>query len=356
MSDQYATWRAALAGETVAIHDAEPNSGFYRVKRKSGELHPVAIWRDEAGTVIAQLNGENVEPSSVWPWAARKPVSYEAFQDFMNGKGWPDDAPVVQDQREPARAAGGAGDAGGACAKDEPDNPRAVPGDNSGDADAAEAMRLELLGEKDLADKFLAKPIETQDAADQVSVWSKRISELKNRADKAFQAEKAPHLEAGRLVDEKWRWRQDAEALVRTLKKHVEPWLKKLDEAEKERARKAAEEARRQQEEAARLAAEAQAGDAEAAAQAEEAQARAAETAKAAEVQRTGAGRIGAKVSLRTVTEVVIADPVALATFYAGMESVPEDLKEVLLKLARRNVSAGVTPPGVTVNTKQVAA
>lgn len=348
MTDQYAAWRAALAGETVAIHDAEPNSGFYRVKRKNQELHPVAIWRDEAGTVFAQLNGESVEPALVWPWAAKKPVTYEAYQAFMDGKGWPDDAPVVPiSEAPPTSPALGDGPA---------ENPRAVPAHNSGDADAAEAMRLELLGEKELADQFLAKPITSQEAADQVAVWSKRISDLKNRADKAFQAEKAPHLEAGRLVDEKWRWRQDAEALVRKLKNHVTPWLEKLRADEQERARKAAEEARRQQEEAARLAAEAQAGDEAAAAQAEEAQARAVETAKAAEVQRTGAGRTGAKVSLRTVTEVIITDPIALATFYAGMQELNPDLKEVLLKLARRNISSGVTPPGVSVTTKQVAA
>lgn len=342
MSDQYSAWRAALAGEPVAIHDAEPNSGFYRVKRKSGELHPVAIWRDqETGAVQALLNGTSVEVTSVWPWAAKKPVTYEAYQDFMDGKGWPDDAPVAPVTASPP---------------DVVENPRAVAGDNSGDLDAAEAMRLELLGEKELADKFLSKPIEAQEAADQVAVWSKRIGDLKNRADKAFQAEKAPHLEAGRLVDEKWRWRQDAETLVRRLKSHITPWLEKLRAEEQERARKAAEEARRQQEEATRLAAAAQAGDEAAAAQAEEVQARAIETTKAAEVQRTGAGRTGAKVSLRTVTDVVITDLPALAAFYAGMNDAPADLKEVLLKLARRNISAGVTPPGVTVATKQVAA
>lgn len=341
MSDQYAPWRAALAGETVAIHDAEPNSGFYRVKRKSGELHPVAIWRDEAGTIHAQLNGEAAAPSTVWPWAAKRPVTYEAFQAYMDDKSWPDDAPRAEAQPAAEQVAA--------------ENPRAVAGDNSGDADAAEAMRLELLGEKDLADKFLTKPIETQEAADQVAVWSKRISDIKNRADKAFQAEKAPHLEAGRLVDDKWRWRQDAEVLVRRLKGHITPWLEKLRAEEQARARAAAEEARKRQEEADRLSSEAQASEAAAAA-AEEARARAAEAAQSAEVQRTGAGRTGAKVSLRTVTEIVISDPIALATFYAEMPQLHPDLKDVLLKLARRNISAGTTPPGVSVTTKQVAA
>ena len=348
-NDQYAAWRAALAGDAAPIHDAEPNSGFYRVKRKSGELHPVAIWRDqETGAILALLNGTAVEVTSVWPWAAKKPVTYEAYQAFMDGKGWPDDAPTLP--------IGKTAPAVPALADGPAENPRAVPCDNSGDADAAEAMRLELLGEKELADQFLTKPITSQEAADQVAVWSKRIGDLKNRADKAFQAEKAPHLEAGRLVDERWRWRQDAETLTRKLKNHVTPWLEKLRAEEQERARKAAEEARRQQEEAARLAVAAQAGDEAAAAQAEEVQARAIETAKAAEVQRTGAGRTGAKVSLRTVTEVVITDLSALAAFYAGMQDPPADLREILLKLARRNISAGTTPPGVTVATKQVAA
>ncbi len=342
MTDQYDAWRRALAGETVTIHDAEPNSGFYRVKRKSGDLHPVAIWRDPSGAVVAQLNGEAVDVANVWPWAAKKPVTYEAFQDFMAGKGWPDDAPqaVHVEQEQPDAA----------------DNPRAVAGGNSGDADAAEALRLEFAGEQDLAREFLAKPISSQEEADRVAVWSKRVGELKNRADKAFQAEKAPVLEQGRQIDERWRWRQDAEALVKRLKSHVLPWLEKLKAEEQARAHAAAEEARKQQEEAARLAAEAAPGDDGAAQAADEAQAKAAEMAKAAEVQRTGAGRTGAKVSLRTVTDVVITDLPALAAFYAGMEPPPADLKEVLLKLARRNISSGVTPPGVTVSQKQIAA
>lgn len=342
MTDQYDAWRRALAGETVTIHDAEPNSGFYRVKRKSGDLHPVAIWRDEAGAVFAQLNGEAIDVVNVWPWAAKQPVTYEAFKDFMDGKGWPDDAPhVVQAVQELPDAA---------------ENPRAVAGGNSGDADAAEALRMEFVGEQDLAREFLTKPISSQEEADRVAVWSKRVGELKNRADKAFQAEKAPVLEQGRQIDERWRWRQDAETMVKRLKAHVLPWLEKLKAEEQARSRAAAEEARRQQEEAIRLAAEVEPEDEAGAKAAQEAQVRATEAAKAAEEQRTGAGRTGAKVSLRTVTDIAITDLSALAAFYAGMQDPPVELKDVLLKLARRNISGGVTPPGIFITKKQIAA
>ncbi|MEP9376162.1 hypothetical protein ABLE91_05570 [Aquabacter sp. CN5-332] len=335
MGDQFDTWRAMLMRKTVTISDSEAASGYYRLRR--GDIWaPVAIWQEPDGSVFAMLGTDYVDVGEVWPAAAKNAVTYEAYQAAADGQGWPDDAPALPEPTAPEAGA---------------ENPRAVMGNNATTGDPAEDLRLELAGEQELAKRFLAQPITTQEDADKVAVWAKRVSDLRARGDNAHKTEKTPHLEAGRQVDERFRWRDDADALVKKLKAHLTPWLQKKDAEEKERARLAAEEARRRQEEADLLAAQAPDDPAIA-----EAQARAAEAAREAQPQRGGAGRTGAKVSLRTVPDVQISDPLALAAFYAGMKPINPDLAEVLLKLARRNIGAGVTPPGVTVGTKQIAA
>lgn len=337
MADQFDTWRALLASKTVHLSDSEPASGYYRLRR-GDTLTPVAIWRDDDATVFAMRGADYVDPGEVWPAAAKNAVTYEAYEAATSGKGWPDDAPTL-----PVVTEG-----------DTVENPRAVMGDNATTGDPAEDLRLELAGERELARTFLAAPISSDDEADRVAVWAKRVSALRSRADAAFKAEKQPILDQARAIDDRWRWREDADALVKRLKAHVLPWLQKKEAEEKERQRVALEEARRRKEEADRLAAQEIGTDG--GASADEALARAVEAAREAAPQRTGAGRTGAKVSLRTVQEVSITDAAALAAFYAGMDPMPPDLREVLLKLARRNLSSGVTPPGITVTSKQIAA
>lgn len=329
MAEQFDTWRALLDRKTITLSDSEPASGYYRLRR-GGTWASVAIWRDNDGDLYAMRGVDYVDAGEVWPAAAKNPIPFEWYEAFLQGHGWPDDAPALPDAAE---------------------NPKAVMGDNATKGDPAEDLRLELAGEKELATSFLTKPISSQEEADKIAVWSKRVTELRARGDAAHKAEKAPHLEAGRAVDERYRWRDEADALVKKLKAHLTPWLQKLQQEEAARAQKAAEEARRLKEQADALAANEPDDEA-----AEQAQAAALEAARAAQPIRTGAGRTGAKVALRTVTEVVITDPLALAAFYAGMQPPPPDLTEVLLKLARRNISSGVTPPGVTKAEKQVAA
>ncbi len=345
MSDQYETWRLLLAGAKPLISDAEPAVGFYRVHRKGAPWEPVAIAAQDDGTVYALRGPDVVAVETVWPWAARNPVEYDAYISAFEGRGWPDDAPAL-----PVAAVAPPADAA--------ENPRAVAGDNAATTDAAEALRLELEGEKEIARQFLASPITSQEEADRAAVWASRVAELKNRGDAAHKAEKAPHLEAGRKVDDRFRWREEAEILVKKLKNHVLPWLQQKKAEEDARARAAAEEARKQREEAQRLADEAaKAGDAEAAERAIEAQRQADEAAKAAQPQRASAGRTGARVSVRTTQDVTVSDPVACAAHFAGLPQVPNELLDVLRILARRSVSNGHRDiPGVTISSKQSAA
>lgn len=310
-SANYDYWREALAGGNPAVHENAPQPGFYRTKGGKGrEPEPVAIF-EHNGALVALRSGNPVDPGEVWTWVCTSPISHDVYEAVAErGEPWPD---------QPA------------------ENPRAVAGNNSGDLDAFATLRRELEGEQEITAAFLAKPITLQEEADRAGVWAKRVAGLKTRADREFETEKAPHLAACRAVDEKWRdLRADAEALAKKLKRHAEPFLIEQQRLAKERERQAQEEARRLREQ----------GSAE----------RAAEVEQAGAAKNASAGRTGARIALRTVQRERITDLPALAAFYAGMETPPADLTEVLLKLARRNISAGVMPPGVEVYDAQVAA
>jgi len=339
-SAAYAYWQEGLilgAGreltreqqKLLGIHDGDPRPGFYRKRNKARKDDAVAIWNDETG-VIAVINGEAVDPDSVWTYCARWPISHEQYEAVMDGAPWPDDGPS-----------------------------RADAGHNLPD-DPHEAAKIEFEGEKETAEEILARPIKTQADADRAAVAAKRLSDLHGKVDKMFRAEKDPIVLAGREVDEKFRWREDAKALSVKLKRHQDDFLREQQRLELERQRKAREEEMRLQREAeekARIAAQEanKASDEEKARlqrEADEAAAAAAAKAREAEAQRVSAGRTGARVSLRTFVDAVITDyPVLVEALRDRQE-----MKELVQSLANRAAKAGVELPGMKIRQEQRAA
>src|SRR5690606_36025038 len=128
------------------------------------------------------------------------------------------------------------------------------------------------------------------------------------------------HLDAGRAVDDKWRYlKEDPADLSKCLKRHLNAYLLEQQRIERERqeaARREEERLRREAEAAARKAAEAdQQSEAERQAaidRARQLEEEAAAKAKEAEAKNASAGRTGARVSLRTFVEPKITDYDAL--------------------------------------------
>src|SRR5690606_10052912 len=111
----------------------------------------------------------------------------------------------------------------------------------------------------ELADELLKSKVETQDQANKIGVLSKRIAGISKRATDLHKVEKAPHLEAGRAVGDKWRdLKEEPDALSKRLKRHLDAFLQEQQRIEQERQRKAREEADRiaREAEEARIAAE----------------------------------------------------------------------------------------------------
>jgi hypothetical protein len=322
-ADPWEQWRLALANPKeigkgkLAIHDGEPWTGFFRVRRKDGDWEPVQFWKDDFGLWNATRNGEPVASNrlgDLWLWACREPISEEAFDRAAAGQGWED---------EPERAP--------------------TIGHNSGDVDAFTALRIEYLGEKELVETFLKKPIATKEDADRAAIWAKRMREIGTRADKLHAEEKAPILVAYREIDNKWReLREQSQGFSTILKRHQDAWLREQARIERERVERKVAEAerlRREAEEAAKTATpeamEIAAAKVEAARQVE----------SEAVYQAPSAGRTHAKVSLKKFSVGKIVD---FDAFLAAIKETDE-IKEAAEKACQRLAKAKVALPGMQI-------
>ena len=344
----YEWWRQAVAdphaiGTTLPINMNNPQCGYYRTRRGDA----VAIWYDSTGLMVALEGARPVDAEDIWSWCAKYPVSYDAYEQKMSTGRWPDDAPVIETRHTDINTA-----------------PAGI-GHNM-PPEGFETVKALALQEIELGKHHLKQPITTQDQANQLGVWATTVTKLATDAERQRKTEKEPHLEAGRQVDAKWNPIIDElKQLAKSIKAHLDGWMKEQERLEKERQRKAQEEADR-----IRIEAEAAAMAAAAAAEAieradvgmvldksaidelqtatAEAERRAkelAEAERAAEARKVQAGRTGAKVSLRNYTEPRIIDRDA---FLTAVKEQPE-IGDALDKIARRFAKAGVTVAGMEI-------
>lgn len=327
--NRWGWWIDALKGKFGPIHDGDPQQGYYRVRRKDSPWEPVAIWQDEdGGPWLAYRNGKEVRAEDIWTWCCRNPISFEAYEKAMAGGGFDD---------EPKHAPG--------------------IGDNSGDADPFDALRIEYLGEKELAEEFMTQKVTTQAQADKVAIWAKRLTTIKTKAEGLHKVEKQPHLDAGRLVDDKWRdLKSEPDELSKRLKAHIKPYLQEQIRAEEERQRKAREEATRIRREAEEKALAAQANEnvvdrEKARDEANRALQAARDAEQEAEARKVNAGRTGARVSMRTVKVGVVTDYGKAAAALVAMKH--KDIVEIIDKLAQRAATAGMPFDGMEVREEE---
>lgn len=324
----YSWWHAALKGEKQPVHEGEPHEGRWYMRTKAGPRLPVATWLD--GEEMIALVGfatdaKRRNPVDIWTYICQHPVSEAIYRGAYDTGTWPDDPPAAF-----APTSDGA---------ERPNEPTGDP---------AASLKEELAGEKELAEGFLAKPVETQEQADMAGVWAKRLTTLRGRAVDHHKIEKAPILETGREIDTKWFSLRDlADELAGKLKTHVEPFLKAQKRAAEDAQRKAADEAERLRKEADAAASGGDTTEAEALAD------RAAAAQKTADKKvNPSAGRTGAKVSLRTISVAVITD---FDACYAALKT-HKDMRDFVQQLADRACRAKVPLAGVEYRNEERAA
>lgn len=99
MTDRYAWWRNALTGKTPPVHESEPHCGYFKVRDRRGlnmkkaaikrPFVAAAIWRDHTGELRAEIAGTEVPMDRAWPWLAKYPISFEAYQHWHTHEAWP---------------------------------------------------------------------------------------------------------------------------------------------------------------------------------------------------------------------------------------------------------------------------
>ncbi|MER9937459.1 hypothetical protein [Mesorhizobium sp. M0088] len=344
---RWAWWQSALRGDFGPIH-SEPQQGYYRVRGKDGQWEPAAIWIDEGGAWLAYRAGREVrDVEQLWTYACRFPIEHAAYEKAMAGGGFDDEPP-------------------------------APIGDNSGDIDPFEALRIEYIGEKEQLEEALKKGVKTQADADRVSIWKDRIMKIKSRAVAMFKEEKAPVLLHEREIDDKYRYlahdkESDTAAMIDKARRGVEAFLKQKRDEENARQQAALAEAakiRREAEdaaEAARVAQEAasareadvgppddgpSAEEAEALRKtAEDAAKRLADAEREAQARSVSVGRTGAKTSLRTEKVGVVVDYGKAAAALVAMKH-PDFIAEIN-RLAQRAAKAGMPFDGMEVKEQE---
>lgn len=315
-ADEWSWWRDALADKRgVDTERGNPRSGYYRVK---GEA--IAFWRHD-GDLCVWRSGSFPAPTKadaqdeLFGWCAPHPVAYEAFEAFRETGRWPDEvAPVEVDS--------------------------SLAPHERADAELTAQREAMAAWVRDIG------KIETQEQATKAGNFADEFAKIEGRATAAHKAEKAPHLEAGRVVDAAWKpVIARADELKRWAKKASEPFLI----AERDRIR--AEE---------KVAADARAKVEREAAERRR-QAEAAGTPPPAEEPRPMPApppvkAKAGKVHLRSVTKHEIVDLRAVLSYLADFNDPPRELIDAVQLLVNRMRHAGVAVPGVETKTVEVAA
>lgn len=97
-AQRWAWWEASIDGQPLPIHEDEPETGFYAVRRfrygdwVRGPLVPARVWWEpgeidpETGELLtdekcrAEIDGQPVNPWRKWTWIARRPISETEWQ------------------------------------------------------------------------------------------------------------------------------------------------------------------------------------------------------------------------------------------------------------------------------------
>lgn len=206
---QWIWWQNALIGNAASITDGEPQTGYYRVRRKGQDgFSPVAYWTDsKTGKQRCHLDGKDFDEQralEIWPYASKQPVTPDAYDERLRTGKWPDEhSAVVNHNRAPVA-----------------------------DDIAALQDRIEDLARE--AEKLItAGPAQTDAECNQASDLAQTFGELEGKISRLHKEEKEPHLDAGRAVDRKWFGLRDRAAeLKRRLKLAVvTPFLTRKVEA-----------------------------------------------------------------------------------------------------------------------------
>lgn len=239
MTDIYAYWRAVQAGKPEAelaklrlptlghavANGEDPQCGLWRATtRKGGPVVLMQVW----------LADENGRPVNLWREGLTLlgTVAGTPEQPMLLAERWLFARPAAKDEAAFWRQHGRW-----------PADPEPLPARANMPADPFEALKAEADDRLAQVAEWLTlnSPIGTQLDCDKARNMQAGLLDLNKRADAMFEAEKRPHLEAGRAVDRKFEFRKTMTDWSARLRVVFEQFL----QAEERRQREAAEAAHR---------------------------------------------------------------------------------------------------------------
>lgn len=326
MTDEFAWHAAALKGERGPISADEPQSGFYRQKRKDGTYEPVAYWKDsQTDEQRCHINGKSPQDPlrmfEVWPHASKNPITSEAYWHRMDTGQWLDN--------DPAAVAATRG-------------PEIDPGTNG--ANAEESLKLEI--SKAVNGAAAYQTIDSDEQAAKAQTLRSALTRFKGDAQKQYESWSRPLLDEIETIRKTWFPIRDAAAdAADAIRKAMAKW----EDVKRENAKRVAEEA-------AKVAQEQEQAFTEAAAKAVAAGEPPPEPPKPAPVVASntpppsikikGASGRAASVQLKKIVTAIDIDKA-----FAQFRDEPE-LYAFLLDLSQKVVNAGFVAVGATIEEK----
>jgi predicted transcriptional regulator len=296
LTDPWHYWRETLAGKQLPIHEGHPQPGFYRWPSKTGygarkTFTPVAYWPentpDNQQVTACRIGDEDVTPergAEIWVSVARHPVLEEAYRGVAErGELWPDEPESASMQK-----------------------PHPMIGHNRPPDDVSYVYLSERINDATAeAKRFLdGEPITAQFQADLIANCADRLAELHKMADQQRAAERKPHDEVIKVIQQKWSPLLVAAEVYKNLKyKLLTPWLQ-------QQAREAAE--------------------------------RAAQSGDTTQIERPKAGTRGRAMSLKSLKRAEITDYDLCLNHFRNAP----DIKATVQDLANKAVRSGLEVPG----------
>lgn len=301
---EYRWWRHALSRDRLPIHDEHPESGIYRWGNRA-----VEIWTDpDLKQQTCVVDGELYDMMLCrqnWVSISRDPVTPQVYRHKLKTGQWPGHNEVAV--RVDKAIQNSVQDQNLETGNQPPEGPELM------------ISQLDEL-ERDAQRLISQGAAKDQARADEAAKLADVIEKVERKADELHKTAKAPHLEAGRALDRIFfPIRDRALVLKRRLKELVIAPFLKADQVVREAATAAL---------VAQGADPAHVTD---------------KTAKAAGHTRT--------TSLRTTKRAVIDDYVVLLSHLADHP----DIKAAVEKIANTSARAGVTLPGMHIETSKVA-
>lgn len=220
MTDEFQWHAAALKGTRGPISADEPESGFYRQKRKDGTYEPVAYWKDsQTGEQRCHINGKSPQDPlrmfEVWPYASKNPITEGAYWHRIDTGLWLDSDPAAV-----------------AAAK----GPEIDPGTQG--ASAEESLKLEITKAVKAAEAY--KTIDSDEQAAKAQTLRSALTSFKGDAQKKYESWSRPLLDEIETIRKTWFPIRDAAGdAADGIRKAMGHW----EDVKRENAKRVAEEA-----------------------------------------------------------------------------------------------------------------